>query len=125
MLNCLLNLLNRWALGLYGLRFPLVMTASHMIFGVAAHTHDTLQADVKHMRRSYLSILYPLDPNRNAAIPNSHTHHPSSLPPHLNIFPAALSDPRCGGAVAVDVAQREVRLAPCDGEPLVNLRDAY
>jgi len=29
-------LLNRWALGLYGLRFPLVMTASHMIFGAMA-----------------------------------------------------------------------------------------
>ena len=36
MLNCFLNLLNRWALGLYGLRFPLVMTASHMIFGACA-----------------------------------------------------------------------------------------
>ena len=35
-LNSLLNLLNRWALGLYGLRFPLVMTASHMIFGSCA-----------------------------------------------------------------------------------------
>ena len=35
-LNCALNLLNRWALGLYGLRFPLVMTASHMIFGACA-----------------------------------------------------------------------------------------
>lgn len=35
-LNSLLNLLNRWALGLYGLRFPLVMTASHMIFGTCA-----------------------------------------------------------------------------------------
>ena len=35
-LNSLLNLLNRWALGLYGLRFPLIMTASHMIFGSTA-----------------------------------------------------------------------------------------
>jgi hypothetical protein len=35
-LNSFLNLLNRWALGLYGLRFPLVMTASHMIFGSCA-----------------------------------------------------------------------------------------
>ena len=35
-LNCALNLLNRWALGLIGLRFPLVMTASHMIFGALA-----------------------------------------------------------------------------------------
>ena len=35
-LNSFLNLLNRWALGLYGLRFPLVMTASHMIFGACA-----------------------------------------------------------------------------------------
>jgi len=35
-LNCALNLLNRWALGLHGLRFPLVMTASHMIFGAMA-----------------------------------------------------------------------------------------
>ena len=32
-LNSLLNLLNRWALGIYGLRFPLIMTACHMIFG--------------------------------------------------------------------------------------------
>jgi len=35
-LNSLLNLLNRWALGLFGLKFPLVMTASHMIFGSTA-----------------------------------------------------------------------------------------
>jgi len=35
-LNSFLNLLNRWALGLYGLRFPLIMTASHMIFGSCA-----------------------------------------------------------------------------------------
>jgi len=32
-LNSGLSLLNRWALGIYGLRFPLVMTAMHMIFG--------------------------------------------------------------------------------------------
>jgi len=35
-LNSLLNLLNRWALGLHGLRFPLIMTAAHMIFGSCA-----------------------------------------------------------------------------------------
>lgn len=35
-LNSLLNLLNRWALGLYGLRFPLIMTSCHMIFGCIA-----------------------------------------------------------------------------------------
>ena len=35
-LNSTLNLVNRWALGLYGLRFPLVMTAAHMIFGTCA-----------------------------------------------------------------------------------------
>lgn len=35
-LNSLLNLLNRWALGLYGLKFPLIMTACHMIFGACA-----------------------------------------------------------------------------------------
>ena len=35
-LTSLLNLLNRWALGLYGLRFPLIMTACHMIFGSCA-----------------------------------------------------------------------------------------
>ena len=35
-MNSLLNLLNRWALGLHGLRFPLIMTASHMIFGSCA-----------------------------------------------------------------------------------------
>ena len=35
-LNSLLNLLNRWALGLYGLRFPLIMTTCHMIFGSCA-----------------------------------------------------------------------------------------
>lgn len=36
LLNSFLNLLNRWALGLYGLRFPLIMTACHMIFGSCA-----------------------------------------------------------------------------------------
>ena len=35
-LNSFLNLLNRWALGIYGLRFPLIMTSAHMIFGSAA-----------------------------------------------------------------------------------------
>lgn len=35
-LNSFLNLLNRWALGLYGLKFPLIMTAAHMIFGSCA-----------------------------------------------------------------------------------------
>ncbi len=35
-LNSFLNLLNRWALGLYGLRFPLIMTSCHMIFGSTA-----------------------------------------------------------------------------------------
>ena len=32
-LNSGLSLLNRWALGVYGLRIPLSMTASHMAFG--------------------------------------------------------------------------------------------
>ena len=35
-LNSFLNLLNRWALGLYGLKFPLIMTSCHMIFGCMA-----------------------------------------------------------------------------------------
>jgi drug/metabolite transporter (DMT)-like permease len=35
-LNSFLNLLNRWALGLYGLKFPLIMTSCHMIFGSCA-----------------------------------------------------------------------------------------
>lgn len=35
-LNSFLNLLNRWALGLYGLKFPLLMTSAHMIFGSLA-----------------------------------------------------------------------------------------
>jgi len=35
-LNSFLNLLNRWALGLYGLKFPLIMTSAHMIFGSTA-----------------------------------------------------------------------------------------
>ena len=34
-INSSLSLLNRWALGLHGLRFPLLLTASHMIFGSA------------------------------------------------------------------------------------------
>jgi len=48
-LNSLLNLLNRWALGLHGLRFPLVMTASHMIFGSCALSPLML------MNQAYLS----------------------------------------------------------------------
>eukprot|EP00322_Chrysochromulina_rotalis_P014179 CAMPEP_0115847986 /NCGR_PEP_ID=MMETSP0287-20121206/10678_1 /TAXON_ID=412157 /ORGANISM="Chrysochromulina rotalis, Strain UIO044" /LENGTH=430 /DNA_ID=CAMNT_0003301863 /DNA_START=67 /DNA_END=1360 /DNA_ORIENTATION=- len=35
-LNSALNLLNRWALGIYGLNFPLIMTSCHMIFGACA-----------------------------------------------------------------------------------------
>lgn len=35
-LNSALNLINRWALGMIGLSFPLVMTATHMIFGTCA-----------------------------------------------------------------------------------------
>ena len=34
--NSFLNLLNRWALGIYGLAFPLIMTSCHMIFGFFA-----------------------------------------------------------------------------------------
>mmetsp|Transcript_27647 Transcript_27647/g.65652 ORF Transcript_27647/g.65652 Transcript_27647/m.65652 type:complete len:373 (-) Transcript_27647:81-1199(-) len=33
-LNSTLNMLNRWALGIYGFRYPLVMTVCHMAFSV-------------------------------------------------------------------------------------------
>jgi len=48
-LNSFLNLLNRWALGLYGLRFPLIMTSAHMIFG------STALAPMMMMREDYVS----------------------------------------------------------------------
>merc|ERR1719478_968617 len=48
-LNSFLNLLNRWALGLYGLKFPLVMTAAHMIFG------STALAPMMMLREDYAS----------------------------------------------------------------------
>ena len=32
-LNTSLNMLNKWALGVYKFRFPMLLTASHMIFG--------------------------------------------------------------------------------------------
>jgi len=35
-LNTSLNMLNRWALGQYGFRFPMILTASHMAFGSLA-----------------------------------------------------------------------------------------
>ena len=35
-LNTSLNMLNRWALGQYHFRFPLTLTATHMIFGFLA-----------------------------------------------------------------------------------------
>ena len=35
-LNAWLSMLNRWALGLHGLNFPILMTATHMIFGASA-----------------------------------------------------------------------------------------
>ncbi|KAI7840393.1 hypothetical protein COHA_005894 [Chlorella ohadii] len=35
-LNSSLNLLNRWSLGVYGFRFPLLLTSCHMAFGFAA-----------------------------------------------------------------------------------------
>ena len=44
-LNSFLNLLNRWALGLYGLRFPLIMTSCHMIFGSTALAPMMLMRD--------------------------------------------------------------------------------
>ena len=44
-LNSFLNLLNRWALGLHGLRFPLIMTASHMIFGFGAFSPLMLMSE--------------------------------------------------------------------------------
>ena len=37
-LNTGLSLLNRWALGVLGLRFPILMTSTHMIFGAWALT---------------------------------------------------------------------------------------
>ena len=36
LLNTSLNMLNRWALGQYRFRFPILLTASHMIFGSVA-----------------------------------------------------------------------------------------
>lgn len=32
MLNCTLNILNKWALGVYGFSFPLLLTTCHMAF---------------------------------------------------------------------------------------------
>ena len=37
-LNSGLSMLNRWALGMYGLKFPIIMTTTHMIFGTWALT---------------------------------------------------------------------------------------
>jgi len=51
-LNSFLNLLNRWALGLYGLRFPLIMTSAHMIFGSTALAPMMLMRDTYASRHS-------------------------------------------------------------------------
>ena len=51
-LNTTLNLLNRWALGLYGLRFPLIMTSCHMIFGAMALTPMMILSDAYMARHS-------------------------------------------------------------------------
>lgn len=51
-LNSFLNLLNRWALGLYGLKFPLIMTSAHMIFGSCALSPMLLTNDAYVSRHS-------------------------------------------------------------------------
>lgn len=35
-LNTVLNLLNKWALGSFGFKFPMILTAAHMLFGSLA-----------------------------------------------------------------------------------------
>jgi hypothetical protein len=35
-LNSTLNIMNRWALGIYGFSFPILLTICHMMFGFAA-----------------------------------------------------------------------------------------
>lgn len=35
-LNCVLSVINRWALGMSGFKFPLLLTACHMAFSFAA-----------------------------------------------------------------------------------------
>ena len=64
-LNSFLNLLNRWALGLYGLRFPLIMTSCHMIFGSAALAPMMLMRDDYAARHATSALL--------GTLPSMHT----------------------------------------------------
>lgn len=46
-LNVTLNLLNKWALGIYGFHFPLILTICHMAFSFTALLPNMLSKRVK------------------------------------------------------------------------------
>jgi len=58
-LNSTLNLLNRWALGIYGFRFPVFMTICHMLFSAPPGAPLPLAVRTA-ARRSLLPLLPPV-----------------------------------------------------------------
>lgn len=61
-LNCTLNLLNRWALGIYGFKYPIVMTTCHMAFSVVVlapymlFTAERRQSHVDVLRKGWKGV---------------------------------------------------------------------
>lgn len=54
-LNSLLNLTNKWALGVYGLSFPLLLTTVHMAFSFTVLLPYMLRPSMRQQHRDTLS----------------------------------------------------------------------
>ena len=54
-LNSLLNLTNKWALGVYGLSFPLLLTTTHMAFSFTVLLPFMLRTSMRQRHKDTLS----------------------------------------------------------------------
>lgn len=61
-LNSSLNLMNKWALGVYGFRFPLLMTSTHMAFSFAILAplalREGLAAHLRTLQKQWKGVVY-------------------------------------------------------------------
>lgn len=58
-LNSFLNLFNRWALGIYGFKFPLIVTCCHLFFGFVALAPYQLLGKNKDIHENALRETWP------------------------------------------------------------------
>ena len=53
-LNCSLNVLNKWALGVHGFKFPLLLTTCHMTFSFFTLIYPMMREPVRGKHKSTL-----------------------------------------------------------------------